>query len=206
MSQRYPEMKDPFDQGGLRRGEDRELAEVADKRAEQTERKLVREIEEEEASADRAGQVDPPPELSPAEKRERERDERLSRVEQGQGKAEEERRFAREPSSFRRRVESSEQHRRREALRLLRTDKDAKRQSERNREHEKRCARQSKVLEGRIADLEARARAEKERHREAVAEGGRAHLEASEKLAALNRSLAPDESTEDRLRSLELVA
>jgi hypothetical protein len=170
--------------------------EDADKRTAQIERKLIREIEEEDARLT----VDPPPELSPSERREREIVERVEHLE-----AEREGRSV-EPRLARGTIESTAQHRRREDLRLLRIAKDGKRQAERNREHEKRCARHVKVLEGRIADLEGRARAERERHREALAELGRAHLEASEKLAELNRSLAPDESTEDRLLSLELVA
>jgi hypothetical protein len=206
MSPRYPEMKDNFDHEGFRRGEARELAEATDKLAEQTERELIREIEEEDARVARAGQVDPPPELSPSERRERERDERLARVEQGQDKAEEERRFSREPRSFRHGVESSEQHQRREALRLLRIAKDDKRRAERNREHEKRTRKQTKGIEGRIAELEGQRSAEDDRHAQARAELDGEISGCYRKLEALTRGLGPNETTEDRLRTLEAVA
>ena len=130
---------------------------------------------------------------------ERELAERLDRVESKSEQAALERQFTVDPSRFRGSMESREQHERKEALRLLRIRKDGEAQAERNRAHEKHCAKQIKALEQQVSDIEGRQQAERERHREALDELGQAHLEASEKLAELNRSLPPDETSEQRL-------
>jgi hypothetical protein len=198
----YPEMKDKFDHDGYRRGQERELAEANKKRAEQYERKLIREIEEEDERQARGALVDPPPELSPAEKQARENAERLDRMEAKAGQADLERQFTVDPSRFRGSVESREQHERKEALRLLRIRKDGEAQAERNRAHEKHCAKQIKALEQRISDIEARQQAAQERHRQAMGELEAEHTELTEKLGALNASLKPDETTEQRLKAV----
>ena len=56
MKLRYPEMKDSFDHDGFRRGQQREEAQAEREKAERYERKLLREIEAEDAKRS----VDPP--------------------------------------------------------------------------------------------------------------------------------------------------
>ena len=65
-----------------------------------------------------------------------------------------------------------------DALNRLRNEKAAQAQAERNKEHERRCSRQSKQLEGRIAEAESKRDAEQERHRKTVAELDAAFSEA----------------------------
>ena len=93
-----------------------------------------------------------------------------------------------------------------DALKRLRIEKATEAQAERNREHERRCSKQIAKLEGAIAEAESKRDAEQERHRARLAELQREHLELSEKLGALLRPLPPNETTEDRLRSLEAMA
>jgi len=193
MKLRYPEMKDRFDHDGFRRGQQREAAQAEREQAERYERKLLREIEEADAKLN----VDPPPELSPAERKERELAERLDRLE---GKEQAERLIAQ--GGVRRRPETSEQNRRREAVRLLRIRKAAEEQDRRNKEHEKRCAKQIKALEDRIADTEAKRDTEEDRHREAMAVLRGEHTELKDKLGALVRGLEPDETSEQRLKAV----
>ena len=88
----------------------------------------------------------------------------------------------------------------------LRNEKAAEAQAERQREHERRCGKQIAKLEGAIGEAESKREAEKQRHSKTVAELDAALSEASHKLAELTRSLAPDETTDDRLRSLEAMA
>jgi hypothetical protein len=190
---RYPEMTDRFDGGGLRRGQEREIQEAGKARNEQIERKLIREIEEE----DRKAKIDPPPELSPAEVKERELAERITKLEGKQ--------VPFDPSTLNRKVESSEQHRRKDALRMLRIRKDNEEQAARNQAHLKRCGKQIKQLEKEIADVEVEQRTEEERHQQVLGELNGTHAALADKLARLNTSLGPDESTEGRLRALELT-
>ena len=97
-------------------------------------------------------------------------------------------------------------NRRLELLQRLRRQKAAEAQAERNREHERRCSKQIARLEGAIAEAESKRDAEQQRHRETVAELNAALAEAKDKLGELTRPLPADETTEDRLRSLEAMA
>jgi hypothetical protein len=169
------------------------------KRGEQYERKLIREIEQEEERAAHAALADPPPELSPAERIARETAERLERVET---EAELERRFAANPRSFRVSGESQEQNRRREALRLLRIQKDAEDQDARNAEHEKRCAKQISRLEEGVEEADAALAAEDQRHAQARADLTARRVELDGKRQALTRALARDETSEQRERAV----
>ena len=92
-----------------------------------------------------------------------------------------------------------------DALKKVRIEKATEAQAERNRAHERRCSRQIKQLEGRIVEAESKREAEKQRHSKTVAELDATLSEAKDKLAELTRSLGPDETTEDRLRSLETM-
>lgn len=187
--------KSNFHEDGSEAAERMKVAKAAREKAERDERKLLRELEELEAK----GKVDPPPELSPSERKERELVERLDQLE---GKEQAERLIGQGVAHGR--LESPEQNRRKEALRLLRIRKAAREQDERDKEHEKRCANQIKQLETLIAETEAKRSTEEGRHAEAMAELGSEHRELSEKLAALVRSLGPDETTETRLEAVAI--
>ena len=72
-------------------------------------------------------------------------------------------------------MESREQHERKEGLRLLRIKKDGEAQAERNRAHEKHCAKQINRLEGPYRrGRDQSGDAEQQRHREAMSELGSA--------------------------------
>ena len=86
-----------------------------------------------------------------------------------------------------------------DALQRIRNEKAAEAQSERNREHLKRCGKEIKALEQRIAGLESKQGAEEERHRGVMGELKAERTAFAEKLAELNRSLPPDETSEQRL-------
>lgn len=92
-----------------------------------------------------------------------------------------------------------------EALQRLRREKAEAVQSERNRDHERRCAKLIKQLEDGIAEAESERAAEQERHHTKLAELNAALSEARDKLGELVRSLPPTESTEQRLARLELT-
>lgn len=97
----------------------RQIAKQEAQEADRVERKLLRELDEEEARA----KIDPPPELSPRERQER---ELVERVEALEGKQ----RSPQVPYAFNRTAEER-QHRRREALRLLRNRREAEAGSQR---------------------------------------------------------------------------
>ena len=97
-------------------------------------------------------------------------------------------------------------NRRLELLQRLRRQKAAEAQAERNREHERRCAKQIAKLEGAIVEAESKRDAEQQRHHKTMAELDAALSGARDKLGELTRPLAPDETTDDRLRSLETMA
>jgi hypothetical protein len=160
-------------------------------RGEQYERKLIREIEEEDAALARTALADPPPELSPAERLARENAERIDRLE-ATGNAQ------RQPESYRR-VESREQYQRKENLRLLRLKKDTDRETARNFEHEKRCAKQISRLEKGVEETDAALAAEDQRHAEARADLAASRAELEGKREALTRALGPNETSEQRL-------
>jgi chromosome segregation ATPase len=172
----------------------RRAAEEAEKtRAEQYERKLIREIEEEDAALDRL--ADPPPQLSPSEARERELAERLDRLE---GKA----RAERQPPVRLNMDLVSRQNRRRDELRLLRNRLDAERETKRNQDHVKRCGKQIKALEQQVAESDAALQAERTRHEQAMAELNAERTRVVEKLTGLNRALEPNETSELRLKAV----
>jgi hypothetical protein len=169
---------------------------AAKARAEQYERKLIREIEEEDAKAERL--ADPPPELSPTERLARENAERLARIE---GKEQAERLLS--TGALRRNYElQSRQDKRKDALRLLRNRLKAERLDKATEEHLKSCARQIKALEAQVSDIEGRQQAETERHRQAMDELNAEHTSAATKLGDLNKTLTPDETSEQRLQAV----
>ncbi len=196
MKLRYPEMKDSFDHDGFRRGQQREEAQAEREKAERYERKLLREIEQEDAKRS----VDPPPELSPAERKERELAERLDRLE---GKEQAERLIGQGVAHGR--LESPGQNRRKEALRLLRIRKAAEEQDQRDKEYQKQALPHVAKIETLIADIQVRISTEEGRHAEAMAELGSEHRALSEKLTALVLSLRADETTEQRLEAVMAI-
>ena len=179
-----------YEQQAAKRRADEE-AEKA--RAEQYERKLLKEIEAEDLALDRL--ADPPPPLSPSEARERELAERLDRLE---GKAQADR----QPPVRRNMDAVSRQDRRKDELRLLRNRLDAERETKRNQEHIKRCGKQIKALEQQVAESDAALQAERTRHEQAMGELNAERTRVVEKLAALNRSLEPNETSELRLKAV----
>jgi hypothetical protein len=175
-----------------REAKQKAMREAAKARAEQYERKLIREIEEEEAQEARAALADPPPELSPAERLARENAERLDALEHkgnAQGRLE----------SYRRPLESPEQNRRKEALRTLRNRKHAEREDQRNRKHEKDCAKQIGQLERDTekADTELASMEQRQAQERADLTAHRNELDGRRQ--ALTRALGPDETTEKRI-------
>jgi hypothetical protein len=175
-------------QAELHRREQAE-AKLQRERDERLERKLLAKL----AAEERKGNVDPPPELSPTERREREVVERLERLE------------GRAAPLFANRLQSEtpEENRDREALRLLRLRKAAEAQDERDRRHVQRVSRQASKLEQEIERIEAEITALLERYRTALAEREGALEQLRPKLGELQRSLPPGETSEDRLRALE---
>jgi hypothetical protein len=98
--------------------ERRELERAERERMERFERSLERQIQEDDERRARTAPADPPPELSPEEKRER---ELLDRVDRLEGKEQAERLIGQGLAL--RKPESSEEDRRKDALRLLRIRK-----------------------------------------------------------------------------------
>jgi hypothetical protein len=141
-------------------------------------------------------QVDPPPELSPAEKKERELIERIERVEGRQDPR---------PPDMRKKLETRQENQLKEDLRLRLNQREVEVQDQRDKEHEKRAAKMTANLEAQIAEAEAQRSAMVERHRTALAELDAGLEGLRHKHQGLIRSLPPEESTEDRLRALELV-
>jgi hypothetical protein len=173
---------------------ERKAAEQAEReRGEQYERKLLKEIEAEDLALDRL--ADPPPQLSPSEARERELAERLDRLE---GKAQADR----QPPVRRNMDAVGRQDRRKDELRLLRNRLEAERETKRNQDHVKRCARQIKALEQQVAQAEEACTVEEQRHRQATGELNAERTRVVEKLTALNRSLEPNETSEQRLQAV----
>ena len=89
-----------------------------------------------------------------------------------------------------------------EILQRLRRDKAEALQTERNQAHERRCAKYVAKLEGAIAEAESKRDVEQERHSEAMAELNAELSDCRDKLAELSRSLAADETTEQRLEKV----
>jgi hypothetical protein len=167
-------------------------AKVQRERDERAERKLLAKLEAEE----RKGSVDPPPELSPSEKRERETAERLDALEGKTAPS-----FAHQLNA-----ESPEENRDREALRLLRIRKAAEAQDEHNRQYAQRVSSQVSKLQREIARHESETAALVEQYRGVLAERDGALQQKRYQLGELQRSLSPGETTKDRLRALELTA
>ena len=168
-------------------------------RAEREPERLDPEIEERKLLAVLAEfePVTPPPETSPAEAP-AEVVRRLEALERQQP-------FSRDPPPPPRGDLQQRRNRALDALQRLRNEKAAEAQAERNREHERRCGKQIKRLEGRISDLESEQQVALERHRAKLAELDTALSGYRDKLGELTRSLPPTESTEQRLARLELT-
>jgi hypothetical protein len=164
-------------------------SDAAKARAEQYEKRLLAEIDAEDARA----KVDPPPELSPSERRERELSERIARLEG---------RHMPVAPLIQNSAAAERQSRRREQLRLLRNRIEAERLDKLTAGHVKRCSRQIKALEAQVSDIEDRLQAERERHRRAMDELNAERTSAAGKLGDLNRTLAPDETSEQRLEKV----
>ena len=180
-----------FPQGDKERQE-REAAEREKPRLdpEVEERKLLALLQEFEP-------VQPPPEISPTEAP-AEVVKRLEALERQQP-------FSGAPPPAPRGDLEQRRNRALDALKKLRIEKATEAQAERNREHERRCSKPITKLEREIAENEAALQAEQERHSKTMAELRAEHDELTGTLAALLASLRPDETTTDRLRSLELT-
>ena len=191
-----------------RKARERKRQEEAAKEADREEKKLLKELDELEAK----GKVDPPPELSPSERKDRELVERLDRLEGDRRRAQVPLdRYSMPP------LETPEQHRRKEALRLLRIRRDYERQEKYERElgissrQKKAEDEQDAITKRRNATLQAiDARAQEERQQateQAVADTAAA-WEGFERDAAARLERADPEVRQllerlnDRLRGL----
>jgi hypothetical protein len=89
-----------------------------------------------------------------------------------------------------------------EDLRLRLIKREVQRQDERNREHQKCCAKPIGKLEACIADAERAIEGEQERHRQTMDELEAARTAAKDQLGELMRPLAADETSEQRLEAV----
>jgi translation initiation factor IF-2 len=165
---------------------------AATARAEQHERKFLREIEEEDARA----KVDPPPELSPSERHEREMVERIERLEGNQAPV--------APVRFNQ-LAGERQNRRREQLRLLRNRTDIEKQEKYERElgiasaqkhAEDEQGRIGEARDAAVAAIDARARQEQQAAREQADAEVAATWESFEQTARAKLEKAPPEVRE----------
>jgi hypothetical protein len=137
--------------------------------------------------------IDPPPELPPAERKERELAERIAALEGKQ--------LPQQPQVF-----NSNQAQRRnrliEDLRLREHARAVDRQDERDREHAKCCRRQASRLQEGVEEADADLAAEDQRHAQARAGLAARRDELSGRLVALLKPLGEGETTKDRLEAV----
>jgi hypothetical protein len=171
-----------------RRQRQRREAEIAE--AKRQERQLEKELDELEAKLAEGPAL--PPE-SPREKRERELEHRIAKLEGRQ--------LPPGPLTFDRASERKE-YRLKEALRMRRAERRSQEQTARQQAHEKHCAAQIEDLESRIEAATGELAAEEQRHAEATATIRARRRELQDTRNALLQPLLDGESSEDRLATI----